>query len=82
MGFCLAYAIGALNVWLVLHRLIGVVSTRFNLSLAVSLFALGGLVIYLSGISSGFSLLVGSLMTAIVALFSIKKLKTLIDISE
>jgi PST family polysaccharide transporter len=81
VGFCLAYAVGALNVWFVVKKLIGIIPTRFNLSLGVSLIALGGLVIYLSGISFALSLLVGSLMTAIVALFSVKKLNALIDMS-
>ena len=79
VGFCLAYAIGALNVWFVANKLIGIIPTRFNLSLGVSLIALGSSVIYLSGISFALSLLIGSLLTAIVALFSIKKLKMLID---
>ena len=81
VGFCLAYAVGALNVWFVVNKLIGIIPTRFNLSLGVSLIALGSSVIYLSGISFALSLLVGSLMTAIIALFSIRKLNMLIDLS-
>lgn len=81
LGFCIAYAFGGLNVWLIVNKQIGIVPTRFNISAAFFLILAGGAVIYLAGISFVLSLYFGGFLTAVVAIFSLRKLNKLIDIT-
>lgn len=81
LGFCFAYAVGALNIWFVVYKLIGLVPTRFIISSAAFLVTAGGTVIYLVDVSYVLSLYVGGFMTLVVAFFSFRKLNELIDIT-
>lgn len=80
VGFCIAYVISAFNVWFVADKLIGIIPARFNLFFACFILVGGGGVIFLAGISLALSLWVGSLITAIVAIWSVWRLDRLIDI--
>jgi PST family polysaccharide transporter len=80
ISFCIAYAVSVFNVWFVANALIAIVPKRFNVSVAALLIAAGGAIIYLNSVSSVLSILVGCTLTAIVAVFSLWKLNSLIDL--
>jgi PST family polysaccharide transporter len=81
VSFCVAYIVGSLNVWFVANKLIGIVPTRLNLALTFSILVGGSLIIFLADISPVWSLWIGLLITAAVAIVSVKRLDFLIDVS-
>jgi PST family polysaccharide transporter len=72
IAFCFAYAFGVLNVWFVSDRLIGMTPTRFNVMLVTFLIVLGSVIIYLAESSPGQSIVVGVIITAVVAIYSFR----------
>lgn len=79
IAWCIAYVVGGLNVWFVANRLIGMMPTRFNVVLVTILIASGSVIIYLAESSPGQSVLVGAIITAVVAVYSFRKLTLLLD---
>jgi PST family polysaccharide transporter len=82
IAWCIAYVVGALNVWFVANRLIGMMPTRFNVVLVVFLMVAGSVIIYLAASSPGQSIVVGVIITAVVAIYSFRKLARLLDARE
>ena len=79
IAWCIAYVVGALNVWFVANRLIGMMPTRFNVVLVTFLIASGSVIIYLAESSPGQSVVVGAIITAVVAVYSFRKLSLLLN---
>lgn len=82
IAWCIAYLLGALNVWFVANRLIDMMPTQFNVVLVMVLVALGSVIIYLAESSPGLSVVVGVIVTAVVAVYSLRKLSLLLDLRD
>ena len=82
IAFCIAYAVSVLNVWFVANRLIGMMPTPFNVVLVTFLIASGSVIIYLAESSPGQSVVVGAILTAVVAVYSFRKITLLLNAGD